>query len=120
MAERSLRGTRLGSYNLQSEEGVVLADRQRVSFLCTNCEHRSDLVFAAEAEVPDQWECSACGYPAGRLGGDATVTEVQPPAPTGRTPWEMLLERRTIAELEEILDERLKWLRSRRGEDSAA
>ena len=37
--------------------------------------------------------------------------KVKPP----RTHWDMLLERRTIAELEELLEERLQYLRDRRG-----
>ena len=32
-----------------------------------------------------------------------------------RTPWDMLLERRTIEELEEVLAERLEFVRQRRG-----
>jgi hypothetical protein len=33
-----------------------------------------------------------------------------------RSHWDMLLERRTRAELEELLEERLAYLRARRGE----
>ena len=41
----------------------------------------------------------------------AEAKEVKPP----RTHWDMLLERRSIPELEELLEERLALLRSRRG-----
>ena len=34
-----------------------------------------------------------------------------------RTHWDMLLERRTLAELEEVLEERLDVLREMRGEE---
>lgn len=119
MADRSLRGMRLGAVSLQSEEGVLLSDRQQVQYECPSCGHLTQLMFAADAEVPEQWECRNCGHAAGLVGED-TVAEVAEPATVGRTPWEMLLERRTIPELEEILEERLQWLRSRRGESSAA
>jgi hypothetical protein len=37
-----------------------------------------------------------------------------------RTHWDMLLERRTRAELEELLEERLQYLRARRGPQKTA
>ncbi len=47
--------------------------------------------------------------------GDAVETErVEVKAP--RSHWDKLLERRTRAELEELLQERLEYLRARRGE----
>ncbi len=118
MADRTLRGMRLGGPSLQSEEGVVFAERQRVQFQCAHCGHRTEMVFSAEAELPEQWDCRGCGMQAGRVGANAEVAHVTEPSHTGRTPWEMLLERRTIPELEELLEERLSWLRSRRGQTS--
>lgn len=121
MADRSLRGARLGSASLQSEEGVVFADRKLVQYRCPQCGHTSDVIFAAEAESPDAWECRNCGHQAARVGADdEIVADVSEPATSGRTPWEMLLERRSIPELEELLQERLDWLRSRRGDDRVA
>jgi hypothetical protein len=67
--------------------------------------------FAIEADVPLSWECH-CG--AAALLRDA----IQPEASEvrhQRTHWDMLLERRTIAELEELLQERLGVLRASRG-----
>ena len=43
-----------------------------------------------------------------------TTEEAEAKAP--RTHWDMLLERRTRAELEELLQERLELLRARRGQ----
>lgn len=120
MADRSLRGARLGSSSLQSEEGVVLAQRQRVRYECANCGTETELVFSAEVAAPDHWECRSCGQLATRAGGDVAAAEPPPTPASGRTPWEMLRERRSIPELEEILQERLEWLRARRGEDHAA
>jgi hypothetical protein len=58
------------------------------------------------------WECR-CGAEAKLVGG--TEPEAKP-AKHQRTHWDMLLERRSIPELEELLEERLTLLRAARGE----
>ncbi len=95
MADRSLRGMRLGAQSLQSEEGVVYSPRSRYTYLCPSCGKETEMVFAAEAEAPDAWECKHCGHEAHLLIDDKPV--------------------RTRAELEELLEERLQYLRARRG-----
>jgi hypothetical protein len=62
--------------------------------------------------VPPTWECR-CGEAALLQGGEAP--ELKPVKPA-RTHWDMLLERRSIPELEELLEERLALLRTSRGE----
>ncbi|WP_040164454.1 RNA polymerase-binding protein RbpA [Microbacterium gorillae] len=119
MAERSLRGIRLGAQSLQSEDGVVLMDRKQYSYVCTECERETTLTFAADAEPPATWECRTCGAEA-RLHVDGHAVEVEAvEEKAARTPWDMLLERRTIPELEEVLAERLAYLRARRGDKVA-
>lgn len=77
-------------------------------------------MFSAEAEIPLRWECRTCGQLAVRLGAEdeaeehPAVEHVQ----GGRTPWEMLLERRSLPELEVLLQDRLDWLRTRRSGSS--
>ncbi|HLP23846.1 MAG TPA: RNA polymerase-binding protein RbpA [Microbacteriaceae bacterium] len=118
MAERHLRGARIGNSSLQREDGIALSARQEIAFRCVACGNTTILVFAIDAELPDSWECRTCGKPAARLDDDdqpVAIAESEEPT-VGRTPWEMLLERRSIPELEIILQERLDWLRSRRGE----
>jgi Spy/CpxP family protein refolding chaperone len=44
------------------------------------------------------------------------VTQEESHTKVARTHWDMLLERRTRAELEELLQERLDHLRARRGQ----
>ena len=66
------------------------------------------MTFSADAEVPESWECRTAaprrpslvdvGKP---VGSTARASKVP------RTHWDMLLERRTLAELEELLEERL-------------
>ncbi|WP_150309043.1 RNA polymerase-binding protein RbpA [Planctomonas psychrotolerans] len=116
MADRSLRGMRLGSQSLQSEEGVTFSPRQKKTYRSENGS-TFEVVFAADAEVPDTWESPRSGQE-GRLVDDngALVEQDEVETKTPRTHWDMLLERRTRAELEELLEERLQYLRSRRGE----
>lgn len=120
MADRSLRGMRLGAQSMQSEDGVEFSPRKKATYR-TEDGATFEVVFAADAEIPEVWESPRTGLE-GRLVGDdgqlveQTETEEKP----ARTHWDMLLERRTRAELEEILQERLEFLRARRGEGSKA
>lgn len=107
MADRALRGMRIGANSLESDVGVELADRMQAYYDCPNG-HTIELPFAAEADVPPLWECR-CGAQA--LLRDAERPEPKPVKPA-RTHWDMLLERRTIPELEVLLEERLQLLRS--------
>lgn len=115
MADRSLRGIRLGAQSLQSEDGVVFHDRAQHTYSCSTCGRDTVLTFAADAEVPDAWECRTCGAEALLRIGDSTATVDHSADKAARTHWDMLLERRTIPELEELLEERLAFVRARRG-----
>ena len=112
MADRTIRASGLGARSNADPEGVELAPRQTIGFDCPNG-HHFDVVFALEAELPTQWECSRCGAMARR--SDGVEPEVkQEKAP--RTHWDMLRERRSVEELEDLLAERLDEIRS--SEDS--
>lgn len=119
MADRSLRGIRLGAQSLQSEEGVVFMERTKYTYVCTVCERDSTLTFAADAEAPETWECRTCGAESVLRVGNGTVTVDHSEDKVARTHWDMLLERRTRPELEELLEERLAFVRARRGGGSA-
>src|SRR3954451_18146499 len=115
MADRSLRGMRLGGQSLQSEEGVVFSERQVRKYRAADGSTFS-VTFAADAEIPERWTSPKTGQEGQLLTedgtlADSTAKETKPP----RTHWDMLLERRTRAELEELLEERLQYLRARRG-----
>jgi len=84
MSERALRGTR-------------------------PAEHRFTMPFSVEADVPATWECKVCGQTA--LLVDGTPPEEKTGKPP-RTHWDMLMERRSVADLEEVLAERLGVLRA--------
>lgn len=111
MSDRSLRGMRLGAQSMETESGVEPAPRQNVEYVCEDGE-KIRVIFAADAEIPSTWTA-----PSGKVGvlaeGEAPDEEPEKPA---RTHWDMLLERRSTEELEEILQDRLKILRQRRGE----
>ncbi len=111
MAERSLRGTRLGALSMESDEHVVPSERVLTTYVCPQG-HRIELPFSVEAEVPSTWECR-CGELALLQGGPAPEVKA---VKAVRTHWDMLLERRSIPELEELLEERLTLLRESRGE----
>lgn len=116
MADRTLRGARIGSTSLQNEEGVELAPRTTVEYL-TDSGKRFSVVFDADAEPPPEWADQRSGE-VGFLddeAGRAAREEFEGKESAQRTPWDMLIERRTREELEELLDERLQLLRKRRG-----
>jgi cell division septation protein DedD len=108
MSERALRGTRLGATSYETDNGIDLAPRQDVEYGCPNG-HRFEIPFAAEADVPPTWECRICGAQSLRVDG---VAPEEKPGKPARTHWDMLLERRTVADLEEVLAERLEVLRT--------
>ncbi len=107
MANRSLRGMRIGSHSMESDEGVDFAPRLQAFYDCPNG-HTIVLPFSVEADVPLAWEC--------RCGAQALLRDAaQPEAKAGKPPrthWDMLLERRTLGELQDLLDERLDLLRA--------
>ncbi|MBW8872021.1 MAG: RNA polymerase-binding protein RbpA [Leifsonia sp.] len=120
MADRSLRGMRLGSQSLQSEEGVEFSPRKK-SVYRTEDGTTFEVMFAADAEVPETWESPRTGLEGRLVGEDGWLVQsavVETKAP--RTHWDMLLERRTRPELEELLQERLELLRARRGQSKSS
>ena len=106
MSDRSLRGMRLGAQSMETESGVEPAPRQRVEYRCEDGE-RVFVTFAAEAEIPPVW-VSKTGKEALLVDGERPDTSGDKPV---RTHWDMLLERRSEKELEDILKERLELLR---------
>ncbi len=112
MSDGALRGTRLGTTSYESDAGVEFAPRHLTTYDCP-AGHATTLPFAEEAEIPYDWECATCGSPAVLRNGVEPERKAEKPA---RTHWDMLLERRSIAELEEVLNERLDILRGMRGE----
>ena len=118
MSQQTMRGMRLGSQSLESEYGVNYSARQSFVYQCVN-EHQSEIVFAADAEIPQSWQCKHCAKQAvlTEAGKPIKLEGVEEKIP--RSHWEMLLERRTRDELEEILTERIDYIRARRAKGQA-
>lgn len=112
MNDTSMRGTRLGALSYETDDKVALAERQIVRYRCEEG-HLSSVPFSLEAEdIPVTWECR-CGREAKAVMQVAAMAQpVDRVERHVRTHWDMLLERRSIADLEELLDERLSLLRA--------
>ncbi|MEW6928950.1 RNA polymerase-binding protein RbpA [Trueperella pyogenes] len=109
MAERSLRGMKIGAHSLESDSGVAFVARREENYRCEDG-HAFTVTFAEDAEAPLTWECR-CGKRADLIGVSDGEDESKPLKPQ-RTHWDMLLERRTEEELQILLDEHLKLLRA--------
>ncbi|MBO1415517.1 MULTISPECIES: RNA polymerase-binding protein RbpA [Streptomycetaceae] len=103
----AIRGSRVGAGPMGEAERGESAPRNRISFWCAN-KHETRPSFAAEAVIPETWDCPRCGFPAGQ-------DEHNPPAPSRNEPYKTHLayvrERRTDADGEAILAEALAKLR---------
>ena len=111
MADRVLRGSRLGAVSYETDRDHDLAPRRSVRYACPKG-HDFEVPFADDAEPPAVWECRLHGVESKIIdGSDPEPKKAKPP----RTHWDMLLERRTLAELDDILNERLAEIRARRG-----
>ena len=109
MANRALRGSSLGAHSFEDAVGVEFAPRREVAFDCPTGHHFT-VMFSNEAELPLEWECQKCGKTAMRTDG-TKPEEKDVKAP--RTHYDMLRERRSIPELEELIAERLRILRKK-------
>ncbi|MBD8869549.1 RNA polymerase-binding protein RbpA [Nocardioides donggukensis] len=107
MAERTLRGARLGGQSFEDERGIEFAARQQVGYACPQG-HEFEITMSVEADIPANWECPRCGAVSLSVDGILPEEKAEKPA---RTHWDMLLERRSMDELEDILTERLELLR---------
>jgi len=119
----ALRGSTMNSHSYETDQGVAPAQNVRRAYHCP-IGHVTTLRFSVEAdEIPATWDCPKCGrlahrdsavaaHEAGTTAGRALVSPRT--SATGKTHWEMLLERRTLADLEVIFAERLSLLRAHR------
>ena len=108
MRSRTLTATGLGSTSFEDDRTVTLSPRKQLDFDCP-AHHHFSVVFSAEAQLPTSWDCPTCWASAAR--SDGVRAEAEQLKPT-RSHWDRLLERRSIAELEELLAERLALLKT--------
>ena len=96
-----------------ADDRVEPAKSQTVTYQCP-AGHTFSIRLFAEAEViPLMWDCRTCGAPAHTDAPAATEVPVTASriGPSPKTPWQQLRQRRSIAELEALLEERLVLLR---------
>ncbi len=111
MVDRRLKGSRLGAVSYESGRNLELPARQIARYRTTNGKE-FEVPFACDADVPDTWSCRN-GMEGMLLDGDAPKPKKIKPV---RTHWDMVLERRTVEELEVLFRERLKIIETlRRG-----
>jgi hypothetical protein len=103
MGERVLKGSRLGTTSYETDRNTDLAPRQDATYDCPHG-HTFRVPLASDAEVPATWDCRTCGASALLRDGQVPAGK---PGKAPRTHWDMLLERRSIDDLEEVLAERL-------------
>ena len=99
---------------------VEPAPTKKVTYRCPDG-HTFRVRLYAEADViPVTWACRTCGAAAttNLTGAVQVPTYDRRGGASSKTPWQQLRERRSIAELEALLDERLAVLRGRSGRDS--
>jgi hypothetical protein len=105
----AIRGSRVGAGPMGEAERGEAAPRVRVTFWCAN-KHETRPSFAADAGVPETWDCPRCGFPAGR-------DKDNPPAQVKTEPYKTHLayvrERRNAEDGEAILAEALAKLRGK-------
>src|ERR1700722_12769741 len=107
MADRVLRGSRLGTTSYETDRNTDLAPRREVIYDCPTG-HETRMPMAADAELPATWEGRTCGATAPLREGGPRSTRPGKPI---RTHWDMLLERLSLDDLEDVLNERLAELR---------
>ena len=120
----ALRGFTLTQHSYETDANVVPVQTVPHSYHCP-AGHVVTLRFAHDAEeVPTTWDCPKCGRIAhadettarreASEAGEGPLALFSPRSnSSGKTHWDMLMERRTLAELEELLEERLALLRQR-------
>lgn len=124
-ATRDFAAVHTGVLAEVADDGVA-ASRQ-VIYRCL-AGHDIPIRFAETASVPRVWECTVHRAPSPLLhaaeieaAGAALADEAEAASRhVPKTHWEHVLERRTPAELEVLLEERLALLRERRSPDVSA
>lgn len=113
MSNEVWRGSSLGTHSFESETNVVYAERIQAVYRCLNG-HLTEVTFSSEAELPETWPCKQCPEDSHPYDASSPTAPVCEAPKAGRSHWQMLLERRTTEELEEILQEQLTRLRESR------
>jgi len=99
----------MGAVSYETDRDHDLAPRQMAKYRTPNGEV-FEVPFADDAEIPEEGMCKN-GQVGTLMEGEGVESK---PAKPPRTHWDMLRERRSIEELDVLLEERLEQLRKRR------
>ena len=99
----AIRGSRVGAGPMGEAERGDSAPRLHVSYYCASG-HETRPAFAADAVIPESWDCPRCGLPANTDADN----------PPYKTHLAYVKERRSEAEAAQILEEAVASLRARR------
>src|SRR5699024_278448 len=100
-----------GAVSYETDRDHDLAPRQMVKYQTEDGEI-FEVPFADDAEIPQDWLCKN-GQMGTLVEGEGIESK---PAKPPRTHWDMLLERRSLEELDELPEARIELLRKRRRE----
>mgnify|MGYP003476768279 CR=1 FL=1 len=75
MADRSLRGMRLGTQSLQSEVGVEFSPRRKSVYRAADGTE-FEVMFSSDAEIPQQWESAKTGQEGVLVGENGELVEL--------------------------------------------
>jgi hypothetical protein len=105
-------GTRRSPYSL-TDDLVEPAEIREVAYRCPSGHTFVTRFYAGAEVVPRQWDCRACDAQAHTDDPEATeVPRSRRDLGRSKTAWQMLRERRSLADLEILLEERLGLLRA--------
>ena len=90
----AIRGSRVGAGPMGEAERGDSAPRLYVSYFCSN-RHETRPAFAADAVVPETWDCPRCGLP-------ANLDSENPPPPPKIQPYKTHLAYGAAAGLDVI------------------
>jgi hypothetical protein len=113
MTNPAIRGSRVGAGPAGERGKIALAEKVEITFYCSN-QHQFSRQFAATVspdEIPEVLDCANCGMPAGQ-------DKDNPPQVGKHEPYKTHLayvkERRSEQEAEQLLEEALEAVHSRR------
>jgi len=99
----AIRGSRVGAGPMGEAERGDVAERLHVTFYCAKG-HQTKPSFAADAPIPETWDCPRCGLPASQ---DADNPPAAPKVEPYKTHLAYVKERRSDVDGDAILTEAL-------------
>ena len=105
----AIRGSRVGAGPMGEAERGDVAERLFITFYCAKG-HQTRPSFAADAPIPETWDCPRCGMPASQ---DAANPPAAPKVEPYKTHLAYVKERRSDVDGDAIMTEALERFRKR-------